>query len=195
MLNSNTTYEIQITSQVKQGTTPEEIQVTYNYKEFITLRSTAKVEMQNKFVTGEMIDFDVRIQDKDNAVLNNKIRMELRDEKSNLIELTEVEKNKEYIRKTYNKLEENKTYTLKFYADQYNEGSTDETYKVNYLIYELEIVTEPGISGEIGLTELKREGTGKNLIDITSKINWRGIYFNTHNYYGKEYNEKTNELK
>lgn len=82
LLESNTKYEIQITSQVKQGTTPEEIQVTYNYKEFITLRSTAKVEMQNKFVTGEMIDFDVRIQDKDNAVLNNKIRMELRDEKA-----------------------------------------------------------------------------------------------------------------
>ena len=144
----------------------KEIQVTYNYKEFITLRSTAKVEMQNKFVTGEMIDFDVRIQDKDNAVLNNKIRMELRDEKSNLIELTEVETNKEYIRKTYNKLEENKTYTLKFYADQYNEGSTDETYKVNYLIYELEIVTEPGISGIIGLKSMLRKTTGKNLVDV-----------------------------
>ena len=50
-LKSNTTYEIRITSKVKQGIKEEEIQVTYNYKEFTTLRSTAKVEIQNQFVT------------------------------------------------------------------------------------------------------------------------------------------------
>ena len=194
LLDSNTTYEIQITSQVKQGTTPEEIPVTYNYKEFTTLRSTAKVEMQNKFVTGEMIDFDVRIQDKDNAVLNNKIRMELRDEKSNLIDLTEIETNKEYVRKTYNKLEENKTYTLKFYADQYNEGSTDETYKINYLIHEVEIVTEPGISGNIGLKSMLRKTTGKNLVDVESKIKYYSYCMNTGTYYGKKYEKETNTL-
>ena len=193
-LKSNTKYEIRITSQVKQGTTPEEIQVTYNYKEFITLRSTAKVEMQNKFVTGEMIGFDVRIQDKDNAVLNNKIRMELRDEKSNLIDLTEIETNKEYVRKTYNKLEENKTYSLKFYADQYNEGSTDETYKINYLIHEVEIVTEPGISGNIGLKSMLRKTTGKNLVDVESKIKWYSYCMNTYTFYGKKYEKETNIL-
>ena len=194
-LKSNTKYEIRITSKVKQGNKPEEIPVTYNYKEFTTLRSTAKVEMQNKFVTGEMIDFDVRIEDKDNAILNNKIRMELRDEKGNLIELTEVETNKEYIRKTYNKLEENKTYTLKFYADQYNEGSTDETYKVNYLIYELEIVTEPGISGIIGLKSMLRKTTGKNLVDVESKVKWYSKIVGESKTYGKIYNRETNILK
>ena len=193
-LKSNTKYEIRITSKVKQGNKPEEIPVTYNYKEFTTLRSTAKVEMQNKFVTGEMIDFDVRIQDKDNAVLNNKIRMELRDEKSNLIDLTEIETNKEYVRKTYNKLEENKTYSLKFYADQYNEGSTDETYKINYLIHEVEIVTEPGISGNIGLKSMLRKTTGKNLVDVESKIKWYSYCMNTYTFYGKKYEKETNTL-
>ena len=194
LLNSNTTYQIQITSEVKQGTTPEEIQVTYNYKEFITLRSTAKVEIQNKFVTGEMIDFDVRIVDPDNAVLNNKIRMELRDEKKNLIDLTEIETNKEYVRKTYNKLEENKTYSLKFYADEYNEGSTDETYQINYLIHEVEIITEPGISGKIGLKSMLRKTTGKNLVDVESKIKWFSHAMNTSTYYGKKYEKETNTL-
>ena len=194
LLNSNTTYEIQITSEVKQGTTPEEIQVTYNYKEFITLRSTAKVEIQNKFVTGEMIDFDVRIVDQDNAVLNNKIRMELRDEKKNLIDLTEIETNKDYVRKTYNKLEENKTYSLKFYADEYNEGNTDETYKINYLIHELEIITEPGISGNIGLKSMLRKTTGKNLVDVESKIKWYSYCMNTATFYGKKYEKETNTL-
>ena len=193
-LKSNTKYEIRITSKVKQGNKPEEIPVTYNYKEFTTLRSTAKVEMQNKFVTGEMIDFDVRIQDKDNAVLNNKIRMELRDEKSNLIDLTEIETNKKYVRKTYNKLEENKTYSLKFYADQYNEGSTDETYKINYLIHEVEIVTEPGISGNIGLKSMLRKTTGKNLVDVESKIKWYSYCMNRYTFYGKKYEKETNIL-
>ena len=194
-LKSNTTYEIRITSKVKQGIKEEDIQVTYNYKEFTTLRSTAKVEIQNQFVTGEMIDFDVRIEDRDKAVLNNKVRMELRDEDGNLVDLTEVETNKEYIRKTYDRLEEKKKYKLSFYADQYNEGNTDETYKINYLIKEIEIITEPGISGSIGILELYKEAAGKNLIDASSKNNWQGNYVGYgNNSYGKEYDSENDIL-
>ena len=194
-LKSNTTYTIEITGNVQLGNTQEKIQITYNYKEFTTLKIPAKVEIRNQFVTGNIIDFDVRIEDINNAVLNNTVRMELRNSSNDLIDLQELTTNEDYIRKTYEKLEENQTYTLRFYADQYNEGSTDETYKANYLIKEIEIITEPGVSGEIQLTDLKREGTGKNLIDVTSKVNWRGTYFNVHNNYGKEYNAETNELK
>ena len=194
-LKSNTVYEIRITSKVKQGIKEEDIQVTYNYKEFTTLRSTAKIEIQNQFVTGEMIDFDVRIDDKDKAVLNNKVRMELRDKENNLIDLTEVETNQEYIRKTYDRLKENEKYKLSFYADQYNEGSTDETYKINYLIKEIEIITEPGINGNIGLKSLLRKTTGKNLVDVESKIKWYSNIMGTYNYYDKQYDKNTNVLK
>ena len=195
-LKSNTTYTIEITGNVQLGNTQEEIPVTYNYKEFITLKNPAKVEIINQFVTGNLIDFDVRIKDIDNSVLNNIVRMELREENNNLIRLEELTTNEDYIRKTYEKLEENQTYTLRFYADQYNEGSTDETYKVNYLIKEIEIITEPGISGSIGLTELSRKATGKNLVDMSSEIKWY-VYpnFNTGNHYGKEYSEETKILK
>ena len=195
-LKSNTKYIIEITGNVELGKTQESIPVTYNYKEFTTLKIPAKVEIKNQFVTGNLIDFDVRIEDIDNAVLNNKVRMELRNSSNDLIDLQEITTNEDYIRKTYEKLEENKTYKLSFYADQYNEGSTDETYKVNYLIKEIEIITEPGISGSIGLTELTREATGKNLVDMSSETKWY-VYpnFNTHNYYGKEYNEETKILK
>ncbi len=194
-LKSNTTYTIEITGNVQLGNTQEEVPITYNYKEFTTLKNPAKVEIRNQFVTGNLIDFDVRIEDIDNSVLNNTVRMELREENNTLIGLEEIETNQDYVRKTYEKLEENKKYKLRFIADQYNEGSTDATYKANYLIKEIEIITEPGVSGEIQLTDLKREGTGKNLIDVTSKVNWRGSYFNVHNNYGKEYDPKTNELK
>ena len=195
-LKSNTTYTIEITGNVQLGNTQESIPVTYNYKEFTTLKIPAKVEIRNQFVTGDLIDFDVRIEDVDKSVLNNKVRMELRNSNNDLIDLQEITTNEDFIRKTYEKLEENQTYKLSFYADQYNEGSTDSTYQVNYLIYELEIVTEPGISGSIGLTELTRKATGKNLVDMSSEIKWY-VYpnFNTSNHYGKEYNEETKILK
>ena len=192
-LKSNTTYTIEITGNVQLGNTQEEIPVTYNYKEFTTLKIPAKVEIRNQFVTGNLIDFDVRIEDVNNSVLNNTVRMELRDSSNNLIDLQELTTNQDYIRKTYEKLEENQTYKLSFYADQYNEGSTDEKYKVNYLIKEIEIVTEPGISGSIGLTDLTRKTIGKNLIDVESNLKWKS-FFNANNGYGKEYDKGNNIL-
>ena len=194
-LQSNTTYTIEITGNVQLGNTQENIQVTYNYKEFTTLKNPAKVEIINQFVTGNLIDFDVRIEDIDKSVLNNTVRMELREENNNLISLEELTTNEDYVRKTYEKLEANKKYKLRFIADQYNEGSTDSTYKANYLIIEIEIITEPGVSGEIGLTELTRKATGKNLIDMSSEIKWY-VYpnFNTGDHYGKEYDSETKIL-
>ena len=194
-LKSNTKYTIEITGNVELGNTKEGVPVTYIYKEFTTLKIPAKVEIKNQFVTGNLIDLDVIVEDENNSVLNNKVRMELRDEKSNLIDLQEIETNKDWLRKTYEKLEENKTYTLSFYADQYNEGSTDETYKVNYLIKEIEILTEPGISGSIGLTELTKKATGKNLVDMSSEIKWTEANFNTWGEYGYKYEKENNVIK
>ena len=194
-LKSNTKYTIEITGNVELGNTKEEVPVTYTYKEFTTLKIPAKVEIKNQFVTGNLIDLDVRVEDEDKSVLNNKVRMELRDEKSNLIDLQEIETNKDWLRKTYEKLEENKTYKLSFYADQYNEGSTDATYKVNYLIKEIEIVTEPNILGNLKLVSMEKKANGKNLVDVISKNNWSSNLFNTDAYYRKEYVENKNVLK
>ena len=194
-LKSNTRYTIEIAGNVQLGNTKENIPITYNYKEFITLKIPAKVEIKNQFVTGNLIDFDVRIEDINNSVLNNTVRMELRNSNNDLIDLQEITTNQDYIRKTYEKLEENQTYKLSFYADQYNEGSTDETYKVNYLITELEIVTEPNILGNLKLISMEKQAAGKNLVDVTSKNNWSSDLFNTTAYYGKEYIESENVLK
>lgn len=194
-LKSNTKYIIEITGNVQLGNTQEEIPITYSYKEFTTLKIPAKVEIRNQFVTGNLIDFDVRIEDINNAVLNNKVRMELRNSSNDLIDLQEITTNEDYMRKTYEKLEENQTYKLSFYADQYNEGSTDATYKVNYLIKEIEIVTEPNILGDLKLVSMEKQGTGKNLIDVESKNNWWSTFFSTSAYYGKEYIESEQVLK
>ncbi len=193
-LKSNTTYTIEITGNVQLGNTQETIPITYNYKEFITLKIPAKVEIKNQFVTGNLIDFDIRIDDIDNSVLNNTVRMELRNSSNDLIDLQELTTNEDFVRKTYEKLEENQTYTLRFYADQYNEGNTDSTYKVNYLIKEIEIITEPGISGSIGLTDLIRKATGKNLVDVESNLKWNSALTYGNNGYGKEYDKENNVL-
>ena len=194
-LVSNTTYEIKITSKVKPGTKEENAPVTYNYQNFTTIKMPAKVEIQNKFVTKDLIDLDVRIDDKDNAILNNKVRMELRDEKNTLVETSEVKTNKDWLRKTYNKLEENKVYTLKFYADEYNEGSSDTTYKRNYLLKEIDILTEEGITGKIDLKSMLKKTTGKNLIDPDSKIKWYTKFVGGSGCYNKSYEKDTNILK
>ena len=194
-LVSNTTYEIKITSKVKPGTKEENAPVTYNYQSFTTVKMPAKVEIQNKFVTKDLIDLDVRIDDKDNAILNNKVRMELRDEKNSLVETSEVKTNEDWVRKTYNKLEENKTYTLKFYADEYNEGSTDTTYKRNYLLKTIDILTEEGITGKIDLKSMLKKTTGKNLVDPDSKIKWYTPYVRDNGFYNKNYEKETNTLQ
>ena len=194
-LVSNTTYEIKITSKVKPGTKEENAPVTYSYQNFTTIKMPAKVEIQNKFVTKDLIDLDVRIDDKDNAILNNKVRMELRDEKNTLVETSEVKTNKDWLRKTYNKLEENKTYTLKFYADEYNEGNTDSTYKRNYLLKEIDILTEEGITGKIDLKSMIKKTTGKNLVDPDSKIKWYVKFVGSNNHYDKSYDEENDILK
>ena len=193
-LESNTKYKIEINASIKQGQTEEKVECTYTLQEITTLKMPAEVQIRNQFVTGDMIDFDVRIEDIDGASLTNQVRIEVRNNKNELIELEEIGTNEEYTRKTYNELEENKTYTILFYAAQYNEGSDDSTYQADYLIKEINIVTEPGISGEIGLETLERKGTGKNLIDVSSKVNWYEKCFGIGNPYGLHYDENTKIL-
>ena len=193
-LESNTKYKIEIRASIKQGEIEEDVECTYTLQEITTLKMPAEVQIRNQFVTGDMIDFDVRIEDIDGASLTNTVRIEVRNEENELIELEEIGTNEEYARKTYNDLEENKTYTILFYAPQYNEGSDDSTYKADYLIKEINIVTEPGISGEIGLETLERKGTGKNLVDVSSKVNWYEQCFNTNFPYGLSYDENTKIL-
>lgn len=195
-LDSNTKYTINIEGTINLGTKSEDATITYSYKEFTTNKMPAQIQIVNKFITNNIIDFDVRVEDIDKSVLTEKVRMEIRDESRNIIDVQEIDTNKDFIRKTVSKLEENKEYTIEFFADQYNEGSTDATYVANYLINQVKIKTEAGISGDIGLLDVNRKATGKNLCDMSSETKWY-VYpnFNTNDYYGKEYNSETKILK
>ena len=196
LLNSNTKYQIQIIVKAQQGTVEEVVDSYYETKEFITMKQPAEVQIRNQFVTGNMLDFDIRVEDIDGAVLTQKVVIEFRNEKEELIIREEMNVNEDYVRKIYDKLEENKVYYLRIFAPEYNEGNTDTTYQSNYLLKEVQIYTELGITGKLDLVNLSKKVNGKNLIDVSSNINWY-VYptFNTSDYYGKEYNTSTEELR
>ena len=193
-LNSNTEYTISTLSVVKQGSVEETVETRQSIDSITTLKLPAEVQIKNQFVIGDMIDFDVKIVDIDGAVLNNKVRIEVRDNKNKLVSLEEIVTNQEFSRKIYENLEENQNYKIIFYAPQYNEGKTDDTYKADYIIKQIDIYTEPGISGSLALEKIGRTGTGKNLIDPSSKVNWYAKCFGYSMYYGLEYNEETGIL-
>lgn len=190
-LTSKTKHTLLINAKAKQANIIEKIGVSYELKEFKTLKVAPEVEITNLFVTGNMIDFDIKVFDIDNAILLNNIKMEVRDEKDKLIKFEEIMTNGETIRKTYEKLDENKYYEISFYAEQYNLGEENSTYKSNYLLDELRILTEVGISGSVDITDVKREGKGKNLVDVSSDVMWYSSNFNMWQHYGREYNKDT----
>ncbi len=193
-LTSNTKYRIDVITTVKQGTVETEIENRQNMEEIITLKMPAEVQIRNQFVIGTMIDLDIRVEDIDNAVLTGSVRIEVRDEDNKLISLEEMTTNEDYERKTYEDLEENETYKIIVYAPQYNEGSTDATYYADYILLEIEIKTEAGISGSLGLLSLEQTATGKNLINVASKVNWYERCFNHSYAYGINYDEDTKIL-
>ena len=110
-----------------------------------------------------MIDLDIRIEDIDNAVLTDQVRIEVRDKDNKLIDLSEMSTNADYERKTYEDLTPNETYKIIVYAPQYNEGSTDATYEADYILKEIEIVTETGISGNLDLIGLEKNTNRQEL--------------------------------
>ena len=193
-LNSNTIYRIDVITTVKQGTVEEIVEDKQNIEQLITLKMPAEVQIKNQFVIGTMIDLDMRIEDIDNAVLTNKVRIEVRDKDNKLIDLSEMQTNAEYERKTYEDLTPNEEYRIIVYAPQYNIGSTDETYEADYVLKEIKIVTETGISGKLDLIGLAKTPTGKNLVDVSSKVNWYEKCFDTSGNYGLSYNEESKIL-
>lgn len=194
-LKCNTNYRIEINGIIKQGSVEQDVQGIHNIGEFITLKEPAEVFVKNQFVTEEMIDFDVKIQDINNAITNNIVRMEIRTEDNKLVKIESLDTNSDYKRLTYNNLTEKTKYIITFYATEYNEGSDATTYKSDYKLKQIEIYTEPGISGKIGVTDVTRIGTGKNLIDMKSETKWYSPCFNTWGYWDKSFDERTEILK
>ncbi len=165
-LNSVTNYSIRYSSVVQQGKTSENITVISGIKGFKTHKRDAYVDIQNRFVNNNMIDFDVRIVDADSAIEGNRVLLEVRDPYLKLISMESLEINGPFVQLSYTKLEANQNYSFKYYSEEYNVGYDNSTYENDYVIKEEFINTEDGISGSIELQDMTRQLTGDNLFNI-----------------------------
>ncbi len=179
-LESNKEYRLEFKSEVIQGTTEYTLDCIYQLESFTTRKKSAQVLLTNMFTTNSMIDFDVKVEDEDGAVLSGEVLIELRDEKKNLVKTTIIKTNEETPQRiTYNDLEAYHNYTLTFYANEYNETKNNTEYSAKYQLKKLEVYTEEGISGQVELISSERKTTGTNLIDVDSELKW----YQTHYWY------------
>ena len=171
-LNSNTSYYIEIDSVVQQGETTYDLDCLHSLKPFTTRKKPAEVVIANSFVSNNMIDLDVKINDPDNSVLTKEVRLELRDLNDTLVDARIIKTNTDFERITYNNLKVNTNYVLKFIADEYNETNSNSTFVSKYVLKSISKYTEESISGKIELTSSLRVANGENLVDMYSETKW-----------------------
>lgn len=165
-LYSGTEYFVTFKATAKQGNVEEEIPVTCTFKSFTINKTPAEVNIMNRFVTGDMIDFDVRIDDLEGTILSNRVILEIRDSSDKLISTEYLDINSDYVQLTYTKLVENTDYKFTYKVEEYNEGYDNRSYQSDYTIFEEYITTTPGIKGSVQLTSLLRQIESSNLFNI-----------------------------
>lgn len=193
-LNANQKYYIDFTSVATQFNKNYEQEAFNTLKSFITLKHDAEVIIKNLFVTEKMIDFDAALIDIDNAISDGIVTMQVRNDKNQLIASDKINAGEDLKRYTYDKLEENKNYTFTFIASEYNIGSSNNTYKDNYIVKEMVVNTKVGINGNINLVSLTNRSVNKNYL-IKEKQNFSNWNFNkkNSNFTDISYNSNTNE--
>lgn len=189
-LSSVTTYNVNYSAVVKQGTVTEDINVLCSLKNFKTYKLDAEIQLRNEFVTSNMIDFDVRVVDIDGAIESGRVLLEIRDSKGTLVSKEYLDINADYVQFSYTKLNPEEKYTFNYIAEEYNKGFTNSTYEGDYILLKKEIVTEDGISGEIELINLLRDITGRNLFNLQDYNRIRKEGYTGY----KEYDIKNNSV-
>lgn len=176
-LRSNYNYNIEFRSLVKQGSTEYDLDCVYNLSKIETRKKPAEVLILNSFTSGNMIDFDCLVVDDDGSILSNGVVVELRNENKEIVKTQVIDVNTDdYIRVTYDNLDERRNYTLTFYANEYNETNHNSTYVAKYTLKVWEVFTDDGISGKIELVSSLRKESGVNIADMHSELKWIETY-------------------
>ncbi len=172
-LYSKSEYKIEYISGVTQGEKEESIKVISTVQKFKTYKKEARVEVKNRFVNSSIIDFDVKVIDVDGAIDGNIVAVEVRDSTGKMIDKTELNKNDDFVRLTYEKLEPLMVYTFRYYVDSYNIGYDNSTFYGDYAILEDKIRTDEGIIGSISLNDISRQPLSANLFNINDITRFR----------------------
>lgn len=169
-LKSQTEYKIDIQTTIGSLEQEEVFDAIFSLKSVKTLRRDAKIYFRNRFTMQTLIDFDVKIDDPDNAIESGRILLEVRNQDDKLINVIYLDPNQDFKQITLDDLTPQQTYRLTYIIESYNTGYDNSTYQENYILYEEEIKTDGGITGEIQLHSLLEKPVGKNLLDFNSEF-------------------------
>ena len=169
-LKSQTEYKIDIQTTIGSLEQEEVFDAIFSLKSVKTLRRDAKIYFRNRFTMQTLIDFDVKIDDPDNAIESGRILLEVRNQDDKLINVIYLDPNKEFKQITLDDLTPQQTYRLTYIVESYNTGYDNSTYQENYILHEEEIKTDGGITGEIQLHSLLEKPVGKNLLNFKSNF-------------------------
>lgn len=169
-LKSQTEYKIDIQTTIGSLEQEEVFDAIFSLKSVKTLRRDAKIYFRNRFTMQTLIDFDVKIDDPDNAIESGRILLEVRNQDDKLINVIYLDPNQDFKQITLDDLTPQQTYRLTYIIESYNTGYDNSTYQENYILYEEEIKTDGGITGEIQLHSLLEKPAGKNLLNFKSNF-------------------------
>lgn len=169
-LKSQTEYKIDIQTTIGSLDQEEVFDAIFSLKSVKTLRRDAKIYFRNRFTMQTLIDFDVKIDDPDNAIESGRILLEVRNQDDKLINVIYLDPNQDFKQITLDDLTPQQTYRLTYIVESYNTGYDNSTYQENYILHEEEIKTDGGITGEIQLHSLLEKPAGKNLLNFKSNI-------------------------
>ena len=175
-LKSQTEYKIDIQTTIGSLEQEEVFDAIFSLKSVKTLRRDAKIYFRNRFTMQTLIDFDVKIDDPDNAIESGRILLEVRNQDDKLINVIYLDPNQDFKQITLDDLTPQQTYRLTYIVESYNTGYDNSTYQENYILHEEEIKTDGGITGEIQLHSLLEKPAGKNLLNFKSNINSESSY-------------------
>lgn len=170
-LISQTEYQIDIKTTIGSLDQEEVFDAIFNLKSIKTLKYDAKIYFRNRFTMQTMIDFDVRIDDPDNAIESGRILLEVRNQDDKLINVIYLEPNQDFEQITLDNLTPQETYRLTYIVEAYNTGYDNSTHQENYILYDEEIKADGGITGEIQLHSLLEKPKTKNLLNFENNFN------------------------
>lgn len=191
-LKSNHAYYFDLVSYVRLGRKKYDIKTICNVNNIKTLKLDAEVLVVNKFVTKDMIDFDVSILDVDNAIESTRVLFEVRNISGILVYYDELGINDGYKHISLNKLNNEQAYTFTYKVEEYNIGHDNTTFETDYTLYQEKIITEDGLSGSIAIEDLLKQITSKNIFDLSNTSRWK--FGGTVSYQRRKINKDENTI-
>lgn len=169
-LLSMTEYRIIIMPRVLMGTGEHEllrdIKTHYVPDSFLTLKRTPVIEIDAIYASTNFINFyGVSVNDPDKAVVKYPVTIMVYDEEGRYVSVVDIISEDKVELIEFAKLELGKLYTFRFFAYEFNNGTTMATYRKNYELYYselfeskqyLQVATRESITGSIRLLQLNR---------------------------------------